>query len=106
MGGGGLKGSTEITKYLLDNYQATADQLMGKSLALPEWDSDYVKKLIEMRNTSKLTMEMTFSGVTANVNGGDPYKNLYLLPSATSIAECYPVHQATCDTYNNKFIFN
>ncbi len=102
----GLKGNTEDSAKYIELKQAAYEESLAETLAMEEYDEEYIKVLREYWDSKPHHIELSLSGVTYPLTNSTNFEKLWTVPAATSIAELYPTHQASCDTYNDKFIFN
>lgn len=102
----GLRGTTpESRAYIEYRAQKYADA-KAEIESMPEYDAAYVQKLISYFDSTEKYIEPNYSGATFALTNSTDWKVLWESPAATSIAEKYPVHEASCETYNSKFIFD
>ena len=103
----GLRGTTEDSKAYIEKRQKAYEEAKATVEALPEYDTEYIAKLLEYIDSYPAYSEQVYSGVTRKFTsqGAEKWATLYTDPASTSIAAAYPVHQAECDTYNSKYIF-
>ena len=103
----GLRGTTEDSKAYIEKRQKAYEEAKAIVEALPEYDTEYIAKLLEYIDSYPAYSEQVYSGVTRKFTsqGAEKWATLYTDPASTSIAAAYPVHQAECDTYNSKYIF-
>lgn len=102
----GLRGSTADSAKYIELKKAAYEEALNAALELPEYDEDYIKALRAYWDSKPHHIEWTFSGVTFALTNSKDWEKLWTLPAATSIAELYEKHQAACETYNSKFIFD
>ncbi len=101
----GLTGCTEWTKSFLENRYAKRDELDAATKALPEYDAEWITTINEHLKNNVYHMQIVASGID-----WDPWNNattfgiMWEAPSATSIAQVYPVHQAQCDAFNMLYL--
>ncbi len=101
----GLTGCTEWTKTYIAERDAKRDELDAATLALPEYDAEWIKTINEHYKNTVFHMEIVANGVTWDPwNDSKNFGAIRSLPPATSIAQCYPVHQAQCDAFNTLYL--
>ncbi len=93
----GLVGNTEETKTFIAERQAKINELAAASLALPEYDADYMAKVTNFYlKEAKYYMTQIMSGVSTLF---DQKSECYTLPTATFIAQTDPVLQAQMEAF-------
>lgn len=101
----GLKGSTDWSAQFLKAREEAIQKQNAPIYAMPEYDPEWITTLNNYFDETAYHMWLNCPNVTWNVTSNANFKSLRTMPSATSIAELAPVHQAQCDTYNNTYIY-
>lgn len=101
----GLQGTTDWTKDFLEKRAAKIAETNAVIFDMPEYDEAWITEINRYFSETKYHMWPTMNGVDWNLTSNKKYASLWSVPSATSIAELAPVHQAQCDKYNDLYIF-
>ena len=101
----GLRGTTPESQEYIEYRAQKCEQDKAEIEAMPEYDAEYVQTLLDYFDSTTKFIEPNYSGVTFAITNSTEWSSLWTTPAATSIAERYPVHEASCETYNSKFIF-
>ncbi|MBO5197126.1 MAG: extracellular solute-binding protein [Lachnospiraceae bacterium] len=101
----GLKGTTEYSEEWIQLREAFINDSNEATKARPGYDAEYIASVQQALYGGTMVMDRIYNGVTRNILIDGKYKNLYLLPPASSIAELQAVLQGECDTYNSKYVY-
>ena len=101
----GLQGITEGSAAYIELAEETRAEAFALTQSLPEYDPEFMSMVIEdLAGTTKRYI-CTYQSVTGEIPKQKDFSILWTMPSATSIAEAYELHQSQCDTYNKNFIY-
>ncbi len=97
-----LKGEEGLSKQILDARNAALTESRENNAdIIPEYDQEYVDMVVSyLSNDVKYILAEGLNNNLSMVTEGSTYESLWLYPTATSLAEAVPVHEAYVEEYN------